>query len=176
MEAAQQERSSTSQVHASVAGVALAGALTLAVGEGPWDLWSTMVGVMLIVILWAFVDRSKLTGPSNEWEAAAFSLVFGLCIVLILGFAVEIVLRGFAPHGELNTISSTRFWKLQWVDPQDPGEVVTGKEEERAEWTVDVVELIALGIWALVATGMYFWVRQPPRNTPQPLIVSGQDG
>lgn len=48
------------QEHATVAGIALAAALSVAVGEGPWDFWSSMVGVMLLIILLAFVSPSPM--------------------------------------------------------------------------------------------------------------------
>src|SRR3712207_1971271 len=79
---------------ATVAGVALAGAVAVAVAEGEWDLWSAMVGAMLVLVLEGFVDKDQ----ASAWkrlEVWAFSLVWGLCFTLMLAFAVEIALRWY---------------------------------------------------------------------------------
>jgi hypothetical protein len=74
-----------SSEQSALLGVALAGAISVAAADGNFDLWDTIVGVSLLVILWAFDHH-----PDGSWKVSlAFASVYGLCWVITVGVVID---------------------------------------------------------------------------------------
>lgn len=66
--------------------VALAGTIVLSTSDGNFDLWTTMVGIALVLVLHAYDPEDD----ADWWSrSAAFSAVWALCVVLIAGFFLD---------------------------------------------------------------------------------------
>ena len=68
--------------------VAIAGtiAVTSSLGDGDFDWGSTMVGIVLILVLHAYDPKDD----AGWWlQSAAFSAVWALCVILIIGFPLQ---------------------------------------------------------------------------------------
>jgi hypothetical protein len=63
---------SVQQERAALLGVALAGAIAVVVTEADWDLWSTMIGATLILVLSAYDNRAD----NLPRERMAFAAVY----------------------------------------------------------------------------------------------------
>jgi hypothetical protein len=71
---------------AALAGAALAGALTVSAPPGPYAPASMVIGLtLLLVILGYDVDPHR-----ERFQSIAFSAVFGLVCILIIGFPLEV--------------------------------------------------------------------------------------
>jgi hypothetical protein len=100
-----QPTETTTNERAQILAVALAAAVAIVVGEGPFSLWSTVTGSMLLLFLLSYPiprEHGKTT------EHYAIGAVFGLCFLLMIGFLLNyipedtnLVLRG----RELETVS-----------------------------------------------------------------------
>ncbi len=82
------QRNSVQQVElsqdATLIGVAVAGIISVVISEGEWDLFDTMVGLALLLVLLAYGKfRREVVG--SPWEAAAVGAVFAFCVVLMVG-------------------------------------------------------------------------------------------
>jgi|GEM_PF-5788639 len=74
-----------SSEQSALLGVALAGAISVAAADGNFDLWDSIVGVSLLVILWAFDHHAD-----GNWKVGlAFASVFGLCWVIAVGVVID---------------------------------------------------------------------------------------
>lgn len=77
---------STTSGQAALIGVALAAIVTLFVAPGNWGWLTTIVGLTLLLILWAYDD----VGDQEKWrEHLAFSAVYGLCLLIALAMVFE---------------------------------------------------------------------------------------
>lgn len=80
-----QQESHQASDQSAVIGVALAGAISVAVAEGPFTLWSTIIGIMLLIILIAYSTEKS----TNWFKCLAFGAVAAFCTILILGVNIE---------------------------------------------------------------------------------------
>jgi hypothetical protein len=88
---------SVQQERAALLGVALAGAIAVVVTEADWDLWSTMIGATLILVLSAYDNRAD----NLPRERMAFAAVYALCSTLLFGILLDfIALLLFMATGE----------------------------------------------------------------------------
>lgn len=75
-------------------GVALAAAISVSAAEGPWELIESVVGVVLLAVLWAFYPWNGLKGSLNGdrvrgRQRYAVAGVVGLCCTLIPGWPLQ---------------------------------------------------------------------------------------
>lgn len=84
---ATQSAGTTRSEEAQVLAVALAAAVAIVVGEGPFSLWSTVTGCMLLLFLWSF----PISYNHNRVEQFAIGAVFSLCVLLAFGFLLNYV-------------------------------------------------------------------------------------
>ena len=121
----------------------LAGAVTVVVSEGPFDLFDFIIGAILWIIL--------SSRDTKSMASHAYSAVRALCLVIILGFPMDIVLLLIA--------------KIPSVDAFVEG---TGNFLRSANYLVDVprgeewlagyamlYSIIALGLWFYAASEIY---------------------
>jgi uncharacterized membrane protein len=73
---------------ATVIGVAIAGIVSVVVTEDQWDLFDSMVGLVLLLVLLAY-GRFRREVVASPWEAAAVGAVFAFCAVLVFGLAID---------------------------------------------------------------------------------------
>ena len=71
----------------TVVGVAIAGIVSVVGDEDAWDLYDSMVGVTLVLVLLAYGRFRRQTVASRS-EAVAVGAVWAFCLVLIVGFAI----------------------------------------------------------------------------------------
>lgn len=69
------------QVESAVTGVALAGALAVMLAPGAWDVVSTVLGVIFLMVLHGYAWGNKGSRGHNF----AFSAAWGLCVILVVG-------------------------------------------------------------------------------------------
>jgi hypothetical protein len=70
-----------------VIGIALAAALTAALAQGSWEWWATYIGVTLLAVVFSFYRLPTWTprlGSEYVRNLAAYSLVVGLCVAIVL--------------------------------------------------------------------------------------------
>jgi hypothetical protein len=72
---------------AALAGVALAGALTVLAPSGPWAPGGMIVGLTLLGFVWGY-DVDPQREPRQSW---AFAVVVGLIGTLMIGYPLEIM-------------------------------------------------------------------------------------
>ncbi len=72
---------------AALLGVALAGAVTMTLGEGEWELWSSFIGLTLLLVLHAYHGIPR----RRSAQSAAFGAVWGLCFNLVIGVVLEVM-------------------------------------------------------------------------------------
>ncbi len=91
-------------------GVALAGAISVAAADGNFDLWDSIVGVSLLVILWAFDHH-----PDGSWKVGfAFASVYGLCWVITVGVVIDAAIEpdSSQPPYTLEALLSIAVWTV----------------------------------------------------------------
>ena len=71
----------------AVVGVAIAGIVTVVIDEANWDLFDSMVGLVLALVLLAY-GRFRREAVASRWEAAAVGSVWAFCAVLVVGPAI----------------------------------------------------------------------------------------
>jgi tetrahydromethanopterin S-methyltransferase subunit C len=82
--------SSASADQAALLGVALAAAVTIALAPEKWDLSDSLIGLVLTMIVLAFLDWSAVCGPSClKRRQLAVAAVLGLCSCVTFGVAVR---------------------------------------------------------------------------------------
>ncbi|HEU5433984.1 MAG TPA: hypothetical protein VFU81_20105 [Thermomicrobiales bacterium] len=69
---------------ATLVGVAVAGIISVVISEGAWDLFDSMVGLALLLVLLAY-GKFRREVVRSPWEAIAVGAVFAFCIVLMVG-------------------------------------------------------------------------------------------
>src|SRR5262245_43005334 len=75
---------------AALVSAALAAALAAAIEPGPYDLFSTMIGATILLVIFAFERKS-----SRDWlQSSALGAVFGFVSLLFLGIALEAIAGG----------------------------------------------------------------------------------
>ncbi len=68
--------------HVTLLGVALAGAVSMAAGEGDWQATSSLIGGTLILILVTY----EPPGVGGNWlRGVSWGAVLGLCLILVAG-------------------------------------------------------------------------------------------
>jgi hypothetical protein len=82
---------------AALLGIALAGAISVAVSSDRFDLWDTIVGITLVLILLTYDTRK----PTQQIERYAFGAVYALCGLLIFGILLEYVASTLSWRGDL---------------------------------------------------------------------------
>jgi hypothetical protein len=72
----------------AVVGVALGGVIGVAVAPERWDFYDTMIGILLIAILFVYGNYSQ--GRSAKiTEIIVLAATTGFCVLLILGVAIQ---------------------------------------------------------------------------------------
>ena len=72
----------------TVIGVAIAGIVSVVVTEDDWDLFDSMIGLTLILVLLAY-GRFRREVVASRWEAVAVGAVWAFCVVLVLGPVID---------------------------------------------------------------------------------------
>ncbi|TKA10823.1 hypothetical protein FCI23_14430 [Actinacidiphila oryziradicis] len=70
-----------------VIGIALAAVLTAALAQGSWEWWATYIGVTLLAVVFSFYRLPTWMprlGSEYVRNLAAYSLVVGLCVAIVL--------------------------------------------------------------------------------------------
>ncbi len=95
---------------ATVIGVAIAGIVSVVVTEDQWDLFDSMVGLVLLLVLLAY-GRFRREVVASPWEAAAVGAVWAFCVVLVFGLAIDQV-QGWLrwPSFAQTTLAFEGFW------------------------------------------------------------------
>lgn len=93
----------------TVIGVALAAIVSVVVDEDDWDLYDSMIGVVLIFVLLAY-GRFRRQTVDSRTEAVTVGAVWAFCVSLIIGFAVDGFhgWLGWPPFGERDLLDG--FW------------------------------------------------------------------
>jgi hypothetical protein len=73
---------------ATLIGVALAGIISVLVTEDEWDLFDSMVGVVLLLVLLAY-GKFRREAVGSRLEAAAVGAVFAFCAILVIGVVID---------------------------------------------------------------------------------------
>ena len=75
---------------AAVLGTTLAAAISISVAEGPWEPIESVIGLVLIVVILAYMEphraRRQPWSPARRWAVAG---VLGLCVSLALAWPLE---------------------------------------------------------------------------------------
>jgi hypothetical protein len=71
--------------------VALAGSVSLLISGSHFSLWTTIVGVTLLLALYTY-GRSA---SSSRTENLTFSAIFSLCAILAIGWALSLLIELF---------------------------------------------------------------------------------
>jgi hypothetical protein len=74
----------------TIVSVSLAGVVSVAVTGETWDLFDTMVGIILLLVLFAYADFVA-SDIGSLAESLAVSTVVGFCIVMIAGPWIEML-------------------------------------------------------------------------------------
>lgn len=93
----------------AIFGVALAGAITVAITDGDFDGWDTIVGLTLISILLTHDFSEKL----GKREIIAFSATWGLTILITIGIFWSAIIGWFKSH--FTNISDSMFIICSWI-------------------------------------------------------------
>jgi len=103
------DRAGESAHDPAVIGVALAAIVSVVVDEDAWDLYDSLVGVTLILVLLAY-GRFRRRTVATRSEALAVGAVWAFCVVLVFGFAIDgfQVWLGWPPVGERHPFDG--FW------------------------------------------------------------------
>ena len=72
----------------TVIGVAIAGIVSVVVTEDDWDLFDSMIGLTLVLVLLAY-GRFRREVVASRWEAAAVAAVWAFCVILVFGFVID---------------------------------------------------------------------------------------
>lgn len=113
----------------TVLGIVVAGAVSITVGQGPFTLWSTILGLVLLAVLFA---NGRPSGRS--WtQCIVFGTVFAFCLLLVAGVALN-YLPGRDTLGDQKTPGMA-------FNPLNP------------------TDLQALGFWVACSTGITVFVR-----------------
>ncbi|GLY43010.1 hypothetical protein Amsp01_090330 [Amycolatopsis sp. NBRC 101858] len=127
------ERRGTGVDQAAVLGVVLAAAVSISASGGDWELIESAVGVVLLLLIRAFVDTGQVVGEGHRPQRLAVSGVVGLGVVLVVA------------------------WPLQWLFPRE------GPKENPALAFVlaGVWGVVFLAYARMLRTG--WWPRRRPR-------------
>lgn len=68
-------------------GIIIAAIISVVSGSGAFDLWDCIVGIILLIILHYY----KKNAAEKKDIIAIYSIVFGMCIILISGFFIELL-------------------------------------------------------------------------------------
>src|SRR6266516_1091285 len=78
----------------TVTAVAVAGAVAVVEGPGYYDLWSTIIGIILLMILQVFVLQSESNPiketPLSSSEIVVLNAVWALCFLITIGFLLDL--------------------------------------------------------------------------------------
>ena len=74
----------------TIVSVSLAGVVSVAVAGETWDLFDTMVGIILLLVLFAYGDF-EANDIGSMAESLAVSTVVGFCVMLIAGPWIEML-------------------------------------------------------------------------------------
>jgi hypothetical protein len=75
---------------ATLVGVAVAGIISVVISEGEWDLFDSMVGLALLLVLLAY-GKFRREVVNSPWEAIAVGAVFAFCVVLLVGPLIAVI-------------------------------------------------------------------------------------
>jgi hypothetical protein len=75
---------------AAVLGATLAAAISISVAEGPWEPIESVIGLVLIVVILAYMEPHKSRGSQGSApRRSAVAAVLGLCLSLALAWPLE---------------------------------------------------------------------------------------
>ncbi|WP_410597325.1 hypothetical protein [Amycolatopsis sp. lyj-23] len=74
---------------AAVLGVVLAAAVSISAAEGPWEPIESIVGLVLLLLVKAFVDTAQAVGPARRAQRLALAAVIGLGAVLMASWPLQ---------------------------------------------------------------------------------------
>lgn len=86
----------------AVIGIALAGIVTVADSETDWTLWDSMIGALLLLVLYGFASGRY----AAQREAVAFAAVAGFAVVI----AVAPLIVWALPDGRAEDIAFAVLW------------------------------------------------------------------
>lgn len=96
-----QDKSDTFLKRLVVVLVALTGTISLIISEGQVNLWTTIVGITLFLVLYAY-GRPNIT---SRFEGLAFSATCSLCIILAIGWLLSFLGSwSYWPHWIVNGV------------------------------------------------------------------------
>ncbi|HKP52183.1 MAG TPA: hypothetical protein VJ183_05980 [Chloroflexia bacterium] len=99
-----------SSEQSALLGVALGGTISVAAADGNFDLWDSIVGISLLVILWAFDHH-----PDGSWKVGlAFASVYGLSWVITVGVLIDAAIEPDTsqPPYTLEALLSIAVWTV----------------------------------------------------------------
>ena len=147
---------------AAVAGVAVGGAITVAIGEGQWDLWAIPLGLMLLLILTGFVPMQRVAQWPRKTQQFAYAMMVGLCLMIMVAWVVEIYLRQVATFRPGHCLIGSISVPLECVDPLDQGERLWDRmnhPETPARWSMPLNSLTPLIIWIVASLAVFSQLR-----------------
>lgn len=74
---------------AAVLGVVLAAAVSISAAEGAWEPIESIVGLVLLLLVKAYVDTNQVVGVSRRARRLALSAVIGLGGVLVASWPLQ---------------------------------------------------------------------------------------
>ena len=74
---------------AAVLGVVLAAAVSISSTEGQWEPIESVVGLVLLLLVRAFVDTTLVVGPARWARRLALAAVIGLGVVLMAAWPLQ---------------------------------------------------------------------------------------
>ena len=132
-------------VHAesvTLLGVALAGAIAIVIGGGTFNFWTSLVGLVLVLVLIGHGSNPEGLSPRQN---LAFSAVFALCVIQVFGILIDILdvksVRWFGEFAgyELRPIEHKEAWR---IDPDVTWWIKVGK--------LEINGAFALMVWAVI--------------------------
>ena len=90
----------------SIIGVAIASVIAVTTSSGGFDLLDTISGIILLFVLWPFLRK-----PKSNYFRGLISIVTGLCLLLVVGVAIEILRTKIFPHAKYQILPFV-FWIL----------------------------------------------------------------
>ena len=101
---------------AAVLGATLAAAISISVAEGPWEPIESVIGLVLIVVILAYMEphkgRRSLRSAPRRWAVAA---VLGLCLSLALAWPLERLFGNTDPRAPVEEALWPGALPIAWV-------------------------------------------------------------
>jgi hypothetical protein len=135
---------------AALAAATFAAALTTFAEPGPYDLFSFVIGITLLLVLWAY-ERNR---SRDTLQSIALGAVAGFVSLMILGPVLEYVLGGFSLKGKC-------------VGVGEGGQCGPG------EYDTNVDDLWLVAAWFLVGVFVSLWdnsIQEKNRNAKRDMV------